>query len=451
MKEVRSFGQVEKRNSGRYRARVPDGQGGKITLGNFDTYEEAAHAIEEFKSKEGLVIDESIDENTQGLASKPYAEIGLDGGEISTGVLTEPLDGNWDKILIGFGLDPNEFEVLDDKVRMSKWQSSKRLENGDRDLIWLYSYKATFTRRKTPKITEEDIQELRSSIRSWKPVKPVLSAEPPSTFVVLWADWQLAKSASGGVKATIQRVLDSFVKTEQRIKDLKKLGRNIERIAFVSLGDPIEGCDGNYASQLYSVQLNQRQQLLTALDLFTTGVTALCGLAEKRTFISCLSNHGEWMRRGGKQSVTTDSDSADGFLADTLQRILKGSNAIDDWLIPHDEMSMQTNLSGVEVAFHHGHKITGKELEWLRGQSIRLLRDHGKEPRIWFTGHKHHIAITDFGAFTRFQAPSLDSDGSTNGGSKWFADTSGIWSSPGTMTLLVGNHDKKNWSDLAVL
>ena len=157
------------------------------------------------------------------------------------------------------------------------------------------------------------------------------------------------------------------------------------------------------------------------------------------------------MRRGGNRSVTTDSDSADGFLADTLKRILDGYDIVDDWHIPHDEMSMQINLSGIECAFTHGHKISGKELEWLRAQSLRLLRDNGSEPRIWFTAHKHHIKIDDFGAFTRFQCPSLDTDGSTNGGSKWFTDMSGIWSSPGTMTMLVGQHDKKGWSDLAVL
>jgi len=335
---------------------------------------------------------------------------------------------------------------------MSKWQSSKRLENGDRDLIWLYSYKAVFTRRSTPKVSEDDIEEIRANIRSFKPSKgnPKGVTQDPSTFVVLWADWQLAKSASGGVKATVKRVLDSFEKTTKRVEELQKTGRNIEQIAFVNMGDPVEGCDGHYASQLFSVEQTQRQQLLTALDLWTTGVTTLSGLAEKTKFISTLSNHGEWQRRGGR-NITTDSDSADGFLADTLKRILDGYDVVDDWHIPHDQMTMQVNLSGIEVAFTHGHKIAGKELEWLRAQSLRLLRDNGAEPRIWFTAHKHHIKVDDFGAFTRFQCPSLDTDGSTSGGSKWFTDISGIWSSPGTMTLLVGQHDKKGWSDLAVL
>lgn len=449
MKNIRSFGSVEKRETGKFRARFTDGES-KISLGQFDTKEEAERALQDYMEKNNISQVEEV-EDVVGQTSKPYAEIGLDGGEISTGTLTEPLT-DWSSILLSFGLDPNVFEVSDDKVRMSKWQSSKRLENGDRDQIWLYSYKATFTRRKTPKVTDDDITQIRANIRAFKPSKQGLKASgEPSTFVVLWSDWQLAKSASGGVKATTQRVLNSFDKTVERIKELQKAGRNIEQIAFVNLGDPVENCDGHYSSQLFSVELTQRQQLLLALDLWTAGINTIAPLVGKRKFISTLSNHGEWTRRGAGKAVTTDSDSADGFLADTLQRVVDGYGLIDDWHIPHDEMSTQVNLSGIEVAFTHGHKITGKEFEWLRGQSLRLLRDNGAEPRIWFTGHRHHISVTDWGVFTRFQAPSLDTDGSTSGGSKWYSDISGQWSSPGTMTLLVGAHDKKGWSDLAVL
>ena len=111
----------------------------------------------------------------------------------------------------------------------------------------------------------------------------------PSTFVVLWADWQLYKSAAGGIKASTERVLASFDATAKRIQDLQKLGRNIEQIAFVNMGDVTESCDGHYASQLFSVQGTQRQQLLTALDLWTLGVTTTAHLAEKKKFVSVLT------------------------------------------------------------------------------------------------------------------------------------------------------------------
>lgn len=446
MKNIRSWGTVERRKNGRWRARTGKDFGWK-DIGHYDTKEEAERAIEEFKLKHGVEVDEQLDE--VGQDSKPFAEVSKDSVEISTGIVSEPIT-NWDSILLSFGLDPDIFEIVDDRVRMSKWQTSKRLESGERDLVWLYSYKALFRKRHTPAVKEFDITELRKIIQTYKPQPIKKTLEAPSTFVILWADWQLAKSASGGVRATTDRIVRSFDASIQRIKDLRKLGRNIEEIAFVNMGDPIESCDGHYASQLFSVELTQREQLLLALDLWTVGIKHIGKNADKLKFIGTLSNHGEWTRRNGR-SITTDSDSADGFLADALKRIFEGSNYPIDWTIPHDEMVTQVNLSGIDAAFTHGHKITGKENEWLRAQTLRQIKDVGIEPTIWFTAHKHHVRIDDFGAFTRFQCPSLDSDGSSSGGSKWYADSAGWWSSPGTMTLLIGEHDKRGWSDLAVL
>jgi len=379
---------------------------------------------------------------------KAWATVSPDGGELSTGAMPVELGTDWDSVLKGFGLDPDVFEVVDDTVRMSKWQSSKRLENGDRDLIWLYSYRARFRRKSLTALPDTEVEDIRKYVQKWKPLSKTKqeSPETSSTLVVCWADQQLGKSAGGGVDATVERILDSYTATIERVKELRRNGRNIEKIAIVNMGDPVEGCDGNYASQLFTVELTQRQQLLLALDLWAQGVRQLSSLAEESEFISVLCNHGEWMRRGGK-AVTSDSDNAGGFLTDALQRILAGRPEADKlkWNIPHDEMTTTSVLSGVKVAFTHGHKITGKEVEWLRGQSIRILREEGREPDIWVTAHRHHLQVQDFGPWYRFQCPSND------GGSKWYTDTSGNWSTPGTLTFLVGKHDPRGWSDMAVL
>lgn len=393
-------------------------------------------------------LNESLEDEIQKNQkdNKPYAEISLDGGEIYTGVLDAPISDDWSPILRSFGLDPEVFMVVDDKVKMSKWQQSKRTESGDRDIVWLYSYKAVFKRKQGVNLTSIEFDVYRKELSKWKPNKTKTKEvdTTPTTFVVNWADWQLGKSAGGGVDATIERVLTSFDKTVDRIKELRKLGRNIDEIAIVNMGDPIEACTGHYPSQEFSVQATQRQQLLLALDLWTLGVRTIANEAPKVKFISTLSNHGEWQRRNGKQ-FTTDSDSADGFLADTLKRIMENTGFIDEWIIPHDEMCVQADLSGVPVAFTHGHKVSGKEIDWLRGQSIKLLRDHNKEPKLWVTAHKHHVKVDDMGMWWRFQCPSLD------GGSKWFEDLASMWSTPGTLTFLVGQHDKNFWSDMSVL
>jgi len=373
---------------------------------------------------------------------KSSIEVGADGGEFQTGERYAPIElsSDWDAVLEGFGLDPAVFYVVDDTVRMSKWQQSKRTESGDRDVVWLYSYKARFARR-TPQATEADVDALRAKIDKWRPkaTKPTSDAEP-CTFLINWADWQIGKSENGGVAATVERVQQSFEDCLARIKELRKAGRNIEKVAIFNLGDPSEGCDNNYASQRFTVQLNLRAQLNLVLDLWTQGVAAL----DPDIFASVLCNHGEWTRNGTSKPTTSDSDNVGGYLGDTLQRIFDDVGP-SEWHIAHDEMVQMVTLSGVPVAITHGHKISGKEHEWLRGQAQRLQYETGVMPRLWVTAHRHHLAVDDFGPFFRFQCPSLD------GGSKWFSDMTGKWSTPGTLTMLVGNHDQRGWSDLAVL
>lgn len=365
-----------------------------------------------------------------------------DGGELTTGELQAPIEfyKDWDSVLEGFGLDPSIFYVVDDTVRMSKWQTSKRTEDGDRDVVWLYSYKARFARR-APGVEPIDIERLKAKIDKWKPPKsPKPLSGEPCTFVVCWADWQLGKSAGGGVEATIERIQRSFEVTKQRISDLRKLGRNIQHVAVLNMGDPIEGCDGNYASQRFSVELNQRAQLNLVLDLWSQGLMHL----SPDIFASVLCNHGEWTRNGGSKPVTTDSDNVGGFLGDTMQRVFADKGP-KEWHIAHDEFVQHFNLSGVDVAITHGHKITGKEFEWLRGQGQRIQFETSVMPKIWVTAHVHHSAVEDFGPFWRLQCPSND------GGSKWFTDMTGKWSTPGTLTFLVGQHNSRGWSDLEVL
>lgn len=392
-------------------------------------------------------LDGRVDDATNDDSKRAWAEVTPDGGELSTGVLPTPITSDWTAILVGFGLDPDVFEIVDDTVRMSKWQSSKRLENGDRDLIWLYSYKARFRRRTSRVLPDVDVEALRARIAKWSVAKQsatATSSDTPSTFVFNWADIQLGKSAGGGVAATVERMVASIDAGVKRIKELKRAGHNIEGVAFVNMGDPFEGCDGNYASQLFTVELTQRQQILLGIDMFAKAITTLAPLTPQLDVIGVLCNHGEWMRRGGKQ-VTSDSDNSGGFLLDALYRILDGKVPNINWTIPHDEMVTTKVLSDVKVAFAHGHKMAGSKNNWFNAQSIKILREEGREPDLWVTAHFHHLEVIDHGAYTSLQCPSLD------GGSKWFSDTKGLWSTPGVLTFLAGRHDIRHYSDLAVL
>lgn len=364
-----------------------------------------------------------------------------DAAEVSTGPLEAQVT-DWYHILSHFGLDPEAFEVIDDTVKMSSWQQSKRTDSGDRDIVWLYAYKARF-RRITDRLPEVDVQALRDEVKRWRPVKrraPAAKLGAPSTFYVGLADWQIGKGEGGGSVGTAQRVLDTYDQAITRVKELRRIGRNVTSLAMWNMGDPVEGtCEGNYASQTYTVDRSRREQLLLALDLWKAGLRALAPLFDDVEFGTVLCNHGEWTRVAGKP-VTGDSDNAGAFLADALQRVLADRPDFDHvrFTIPHDQMTMVTEMSGVPVALCHGHKAPGSAAEaaWMQAQATRVLRESRVEPRLWMTAHRHHYSIIDHGPWTRIQHPSLDY------GSKWFADTAGKWSSPGTFTCLVGEHDQ---------
>ena len=366
--------------------------------------------------------------------------------DVTTGGVEQPIVSvsDWDGVLRHFGLDPAEFTVVDNTVRMSRWQQSKGLEDGTRSTVWLHAYSARFARI-TDRLPDADLEKVRKTVRKWRPLvrkTPGAGLGAPSTFYVGWADWQLGKGEGGGVEGTTQRVLDSFDQAQQRVKELRRVGRNIEAISVWNMGDPFEGCDSNYANQLFTVQLGRRQQLNLGIDLTLTGIRALAPLVDQFEYGTVLCNHGEWSRQGfGTKAVTDDSDNAGGFLAETIRTVLTGRPGFEHvrFTIPHDQMVMSSLMSGVPVAFTHGHKApsgSAKEIEYLRGQSIKMLREQGVEPRLWMTAHRHHYEIKDYGPWTRVQHPSLDF------GSKWYSDTSGHWSSPGTFTCLVGQHEQ---------
>jgi hypothetical protein len=150
------------------------------------------------------------------------------------------------------------------------------------------------------------------------------------------------------------------------------------------------------------------------------------------------SNHGEWTRNGGSKAITGDSDTVDGFLGDTLARVFAAQEHVT-FHTPHDESVMTLTTSGVPIAFSHGHHARGGMEKWIAGQTQRLVYKEGLAPRVWVTAHFHHLRIQDLGAYWWFQCPSLD------GGSKWFEDSAGKWSTPGVLTFVVTQASPVGW------
>jgi hypothetical protein len=288
-----------------------------------------------------------------------------------------------------------------------------------------------------------DVDRLTDSIRGWAPTatpKPV--AHPPAALVVSMADWQLGKGEGDGTPGTLRRLAASLESIVHYADTLK----GVDHLILANMGDHTENVAGSYASQTHTVDLNMRDQLSLAVETNLAWIKALAPLFPKVTYAAALCNHGQLSRGQGRDNITDDADNATGLIADTLRLICTSHDALKhvDWVIPRDEMITRVTAAGVNMPLSHGHKITGKEEDWLAKQSQYLTQAHRYIPDLWHTAHKHHAALTDYGPYTRIQATTVDP------GSKWHTDATGMYSRPGTTTFLIGAHLPGKWAEYRI-
>lgn len=359
-------------------------------------------------------------------------DVTSDGGEFVDVQTTEKIT-NWDHIFKKFDLDPEAFVIEGDSVRMSTWQQSKALEDGTRDIVNLYSYRARFARKTEAGINYTD---LANQVRNWNPT-PTTKGDSPTTYVVGLADFQLGKCERGqGTASTIERINKSLAAIHQDLDQLEARGLLPEHVLLANMGDHTEGVQGSYASQTHTVDLNTRDQLNLAIEINLQWIKELTPRFKSATYAACLCNHGRLSRGNGKDNVTDDSDNATGLIGDTLQTLCKLHPELEhvEFEIPRDEMITTVNVSGVNIALAHGHKISGNEEAWLAKQSQNLTHTRRFIPALWFTAHRHSAAVNDYGPYSRIQATTVDP------GSKWYTDSTGGYARPGVTVFIAGDH-----------
>lgn len=376
------------------------------------------------------------------------------GGEFSGLVTHKPLKpseytGAFAKVYELAGLDPADYVIVADTVKFSSWQQSARSSEGDRDVVTLYAYSARFRRLSAfDRASQKRVDQLAAQVAKRRLKPPVQPRESsalgmPVAHTTLWADWQLGKDEGGGVEATVARVLEDLSESVAQVR----ANDNITDVLLCFMGDPVENVSDSYPSQQFIVQMNLTNQILLALDLMERVISEHLELGVNVHVLSVLCNHGQLTRKNTKTNVTDDSDNVQNLLMHVLRDKVFADDARITWHLPFEDDGMITTatVAGVNVAAAHGHKISGREDAWLLKQTANLTAKRGFTPRVWLTAHRHSFNVLDLGSVSRIQAATND------GGSKHFEDGSGIYSTPGTVALLVGNHDPRGWSSADLL
>jgi predicted phosphodiesterase len=342
-------------------------------------------------------------------------------------------------LLIGAGFSPDEWKI-DGPIQARKWMSY--------DGRWLHYFKFNVIAGESDELVQTHIDELTRHIRKRR--TPAKSwASDGDAFAIVAADWQIGKAEGGdGTDQTVDRVLESLDMAKQRVKDLRRIGRQMPTGALLGLGDLVEGCIGFYPAQQFNVDRTRREQGRITRELIAHAIDELHPLFDRFVVATVAGNHGE--NRSDGKSFTNPGDNDDVAAFEAVREAFGRAQVQGlEWHIPDEELSIQVNLGGVWVGMTHGHMFrTGataqkKAVEWWKNQEFGLQPVAGSD--ILLSGHFHHFSAVTYGCRTAIQAPAMDP------GSQWFRFGSGEETPAGLLTLRFDRSEALRYSDLQIL
>lgn len=368
---------------------------------------------------------------------KGFEQTGTTGTLTSGPVTAEASPQLWADLLADWGIDPGTVDIVG-APRVKGWDSP--IAGGDGETVRLRSYSVAFKSKATTD-TMGDVSALCDYVRKRKPPRktPPPAKDIERAFLVLVADWQAGKNEGDGAGSEefVERVLVAFDRTIERLAELKRNGRPCQVVYLVGLGDLVEGCHGNYAGQTWAVDLTRREQIALVVDLLVKLTDMIVDAGYRVVLAGVAGNHGEH-RNGGGKAFTTEEDNDDLLVIEMAGRVFAGNPERYAGVTVYlpDELSMSLNIAGVVCGFYHGHigspktNTLTKLAAWWTGQIV------GNGPTapasILFSGHYHHLHISEGSGRTHIQAPAMD------GGSRWFREATGKTSAPGFLTMTIG-------------
>lgn len=368
------------------------------------------------------------------------------GGEIVTCVV-DGMDADpafWNLVIADWGLNPELTEIVPDSVQIRAWD----MPIGGGETMRARYYKAAIRPRRNA-FPAEDAAELDRVIMRRRTRSTPKVSGPGVGYVLNLSDFQIGKGEGGGTPATVERIVGALHASVARVKELRKAGRNIVSVTIAGLGDLVEQCQGNYPSQLFTVDRTRRQQLQIARELITLAIDLHVDLAPVVQVVAVPGNHGE-NRGGGGKSITTVTDNDDLAVFEQVSEALVKNPDRYGHVVFHiaDGLVQMVDVEGVAIAWTHMHQGSGsgeKAVEaWWRGQ---VMGNHPvAQAQILNTAHFHHFMCSEATGRTIMQMPAMD------GGSGWWTDKTGQHSPAGMVSYLAGaGCGPRFWSDLSIL
>ena len=351
-----------------------------------------------------------------------HADVGPDGGEFTDIRSDKPIT-DWSHVFEQFKLDPTEFEILGDTVRMSTWQQSKRLESGERDVVNLYSYRALFRRRRNDAVS----RILASLITPVKPAKrPQQSGVP---MVVCLSDAQIGKD---GDDTPDPDVMEARFEAALAVVAGMVRERNPRDLVIGDVGDAVEGITSTAPNQISTNTLEIDEQLRRWQRRFTRTIMTLAPYAKRTKVVSVPSNHTEIRNSSGKVGYGDYGLGVAHTVEDAFN--LHGTALDLEFFYPATKYDVVTyvDVEGTVLAFTHGHHAKGLDRvpQWVANQAASTKSRMG-EARIVVHGH-HHTPL-----YRESRGRAIVSCAMFDSGSPWFENLTGEHSRPAITTFTI--------------
>lgn len=361
----------------------------------------------------------------------PGVTIGKKEGSIVTEPRAEAPD-NWEDILrelLPPGLDPQEYEVEGDSVEVRAWDANV----GGGDTERLYYFKARI-RRKRSLEEKIDLEDIIAAAKAAGATKLIKKQQEDRCYWIQITDLQAGQGDGLGVAGMVAKVQQLAGLVKNDLENLAAQGQPATQIFVPITGDLVEGINGWYEMQTFSVELDRRDQVKLVRRLITEFLVTIAGYGLPVHVAAVPGNHGENRSNGKAYTTLGDNDDvavieqiADAFeLAGTMQHVT--------FTLPQKErLSLTVEVLGWVVGLTHGHiargggtGVEGKILGWFK--SMAATRDPIGESHLLFTGHYHHARYQQLVGDTQWVQGGALCDASA-----WFGQSAGLVSDPVVM------------------
>jgi predicted phosphodiesterase len=353
---------------------------------------------------------------------RPRMEIDSDGGFLISTPRSAGQIPDSAEILKEFDLDPASWDVIN--LRRSRWQS----HSGE----WLEAYRVSVKPSEIFSGPDEDVDQLINEISRWRPGKTEKFKTGNLAYVFAPSDQQIGKKANGeGTEQSITRILNATEGGVHRLKELRKIGRDIGTVVLALPGDHVEGnvSQGGKLQGQASSDLGLTEQTRVARRLLMAQIKAFAPLCEKLIVPVVNGNHDEVTR----QVMADPSDGWNVEIASAVQDACAENSNLShvEFRFPDkDHQTLAVNINGVILGIFHGHQTGRDVIKYLSGQAAGQTALGMAD--LWISGHYHNFRTMDIGHRLWVQAPTTDP------GSAWFRDRQGMDSPTGVLSMVIG-------------